>query len=88
MNRIILATGVLVFGLPAYAQGQEKERATVTVDLWMLVRPGAWPSWVMISSVTEETIFALVAMRSSRLIPGLRAIPAVTTTMSESFESS
>ena len=36
-----------------------------------------------ISRPTECTIPALVRSRSSRLIPGLRAIPAVTTTRSE-----
>jgi len=39
------------------------------------------------SSVTEPTMPALMLMRSSRLMPGLRATPAVTTTMSESFVS-
>ena len=34
-------------------------------------------------SATERTIFALVSMRSMRLMPGLRGRPAVMTTMSE-----
>ena len=39
-------------------------------------------------SVTEPTIFILVINKSSLLIPGFLAIPAVITTMSESFDSS
>ena len=34
-------------------------------------------------SATERTIFALVSMRSMRLMPGLRGRPAVMTTTSE-----
>ena len=40
------------------------------------------------SSVTEPTIFSLVVTRSSRLMPGLRGTPAVTTTTSEPALSS
>ena len=36
----------------------------------------------LICSATEPTILALVSSRSSRLMPGLRAIPAVITTTS------
>ena len=36
----------------------------------------------LISSATEPTILALVASRSSRLMPGLRGMPAVITTTS------
>ena len=39
-------------------------------------------------SVTEPTIFSFVVTRSSRLIPGLRGTPAVTTTTSEPAVSS
>ena len=38
--------------------------------------------------VTEPTIFSLVVTRSSRLMPGLRATPAVITTTSEPAVSS
>ena len=38
-------------------------------------------------SATVRTICTLVAIKSSRLIPGLRGIPAVTTTTSESAVS-
>ena len=37
--------------------------------------------------ITSAMIFALVCSRSSRLMPGLRAIPAVMTTMSDPAES-
>ena len=37
----------------------------------------------MMELVTEVTILALVEIRSSLLIPGLRGIPAVMTTISE-----
>ena len=40
------------------------------------------------SVTTPRTIPAFVLIRSSRLIPGLRAIPLVTTMMSEPFVSS
>ena len=43
---------------------------------------GSWEC-SMIFSVTDCTILALVARRSSRLIPGLRGKPAVMTTTSE-----
>ena len=39
-------------------------------------------------SVTEPTIFSFVVTRSSRLIPGERGSPAVTTTTSEPAASS
>ena len=39
-------------------------------------------------SVTEVVIFMLVNSRSSRLIPGRRAMPAVITTTSEPADSS
>ena len=41
-----------------------------------------------ISSVTPPTIFWLVARRSSRLMPGFRAMPAVMTTTSDPAVSS
>ena len=40
------------------------------------------------SRVTAVVIFMLVSSRSSRLIPGRRAIPAVITTTSESADAS
>ena len=39
-------------------------------------------------STTEPTIFSFVATRSSRLMPGCRGSPAVTTTTSEPAVSS
>jgi hypothetical protein len=39
-------------------------------------------------STTEPTISAFLKSRSSRVMPGLRAMPAVMTTMSESAVSS
>ena len=39
--------------------------------------------YLTISSVTAPVIFMLVSSKSSRLIPGFRAIPAVITTTSE-----
>ena len=43
----------------------------------------AFGEYLATSAVTEPTIFMLVNNRSSRLIPGFRGIPAVTTTKSE-----
>ena len=40
------------------------------------------------SDTTDPTIFMLVKSRSSRLMPGLRAMPAVMTTTSEPAVSS
>ena len=48
----------------------------------------AFGEYLATSEVTEPTIFMLVNNKSSRLIPGLRGIPAVTTTKSESAVSS
>ncbi len=44
--------------------------------------------WVVAAFTTEAMTFALVITRSSRDIPGLRATPLVTTTMSEPAVSS
>ena len=49
-------------------------------DTTMIMASGAT---LLTSFETWPTMSALVRSRSSRLIPGLRAIPAVTTTMSE-----
>jgi hypothetical protein len=43
----------------------------------------AFGAWRAICSLTPATIFALVLSRSSRVIPGFRGRPAVTTTTSE-----
>jgi hypothetical protein len=43
--------------------------------------------WRTASVTTCRMIFMFVARRSSRLIPGFRAMPAVTMTMSEPAES-
>jgi hypothetical protein len=40
-------------------------------------------AYFLMFSLTDLTIFTLVPMRSSRLMPGLRGMPAVTTTTSE-----
>ena len=44
-----------------------------------------WQSgeWRTMFDTTVPTIFALVCSKSSRLMPGLRGMPAVTTTTSE-----
>ena len=47
----------------------------------------AFGDWLVASETTERTIPAFVPRRSSRVIPGFRATPDVTTITSESAES-
>jgi hypothetical protein len=48
----------------------------------------AWGLVLLISALTAPTILALVLNKSSRLMPGLRGMPAVMTTTSLSAVAS
>ncbi len=60
---------------------------TMTSSGLVMVMTKACGQWVLIAAPTVATILALVPIRSSRLMPGRRAMPAVTMTMSAPLRS-
>ena len=57
-------------------------RCTIASSGLLTTITTAWGLVRLTCSATEPTMLALVASRSSRLMPGLRATPAVITTTS------
>ena len=81
--------------IPAMPKTRSRGQPDAVLATWHMASSGfettmriASGDWATASRVTEPTIASFVVTRSSRLIPGLRGRPAVTTTTSEPAVSS